>query len=186
MVVADWIALAVIIVAAVLGLLLGFGKLLKFFTSGVFGFIISFVVVYFFLGVVSSWGFVQAIMAKQHAAMVGANNGFLNFLMKIGIEKILLAIEMFVVVQVIRLIIVLIIKGVVEIKSRPMRVINKLLGMLFMLGVVIIPTLIVFQIVAWAGGTPAVEFSNWLKGGFRLDWVFQHNPLRQLFEYKLG
>ncbi len=185
MVSADWLAIGVVLIASALGLLLGFGKCLKFFTGGIVGFIISIVVVYFFLGVVSSWGFVQDLMLKLHTLMVDADNGFVDFLIKIGIEKIILAVLMFIVVQIARIIIVLIIKGVVETDNKPMRVINKVLGWLFMLGVVIMLTLIVFQIVAWVGGNSSVRFENWLSGVFKLDWVYRHNPLNSLFA-KIG
>ena len=185
MVTADWIVLGAIIVSAVLGLLFGFGKLLKFFTGGIAGFIISFVVVYFFLGVVSGWGFVRDLMLKLHTSMVNANNGFVDFLIKIGIEKIILAIIMFIVVQIARIAIVLTIKGILEIKSKPMIVINKLLGMIFALAVSTMLMLIVFQIVAWVGGSSAENFRNSLKGAFHLHWLFEHNPLNALFA-KIG
>ena len=54
-----------------------------------------------------------------------------------------------------------------------------------MLGVVIMLTLIVFQIVAWVGGNSSVRFENWLSGVFKLDWVYRHNPLNSLFA-KIG
>ena len=181
MVTADWIALGVIVVAALLGLLLGFGKCLKFFTGGIIGFVISLVVVYFFLGVVSGWPFVRDLMAKLHEVMENANNVFVDFLIKIGIEKIILAIAMFIIVQIARIILVAIVKSVAETKNVVMRSINKFFGMVFMLAVVVMITLIVFQIVAWVGGESAESFCNSLKGAFRLEWVFEHNPLNWLF-----
>ena len=177
----DWIALGIIVVAALIGLILGFGKCLKFFTGGIIGFIISLVVLNFFLGIVSSWPFVQDLMAKLHETMVNANNGFVDFLIKIGIEKIILAIAMFIVVQIARIIIVAIVKNVVETRNVVMRSINKFFGMVFMLAVVVMITLIVFQIVAWVGGDSAESFYNYLTGAFRLEWVFKNNPLNWLF-----
>lgn len=182
MVTADWIALGVLVVAALIGLLLGFGKCLKFFTGGIIGFFISLVVVYFFLGVVSGWGFVRDLMSKLHEAMVNADNGFVDFLLKIGIEKIILAIAMFIIVQIARIIIVAIIKGIVETNNVVMRAINKFFGMVLMLAVGVMVTLILFQIVAWVGGSSAESLRNYLTGAFRLEWVFDHNPLNWLFK----
>ena len=65
----DWIVLAVLAASAVLGMLFGFGKLLKFFTGGIVGFIISIFVVYFFTGIVSGWGFVKELMERLHTVM---------------------------------------------------------------------------------------------------------------------
>ncbi len=189
MVLADWIAILVFLGAGVLGALFGFGKLLKFFTKGIVGFFISFVVVYFFLGVVSSWPFVQDLMLKMHTLMVNADNAFVNFLIKIGIEKIILAIIMFIVVQLIRILIVSLIKGFVEIDKAPIKVINKVLGTVLMIAVAIMVCLIVFQIVAWVGGESAINFSeNMLAGGKGkgvLYWLYNNNPLNALFA-KIG
>lgn len=178
----DWIALGIIVVAALIGLILGFGKCLKFFTSGIIGFVISLVVVYFFLGIVSSWPFVQDLMAKLHVTMESADNGFVDFLLKIGIEKIILAIALFIVVQLLRIIVVSLIKNIVEMDNVVMRTINKFFGMVFMLAIVIMLALIVFQIVAWVGGNSAETFRTKLTGAFHLEWVFDNNPLNWLFK----
>ena len=131
----DWIAVGVIGVSLLIGLLLGFGKLLKIFTGGIVGIIISIVVTYFCLGIVSSWGFVQDIMAKLIGAMQNANNGIVDFLIKIGIEKIILAVGLFIIIQVIRIILVSIIKSIVEIDNVVFKVINKFFGVIFMVGI---------------------------------------------------
>jgi len=102
--------------------------------------------------------------------------------LKIGIEKIILAIAMFKIVQIARIIIVAIIKGIVETNNVVMRAINKFFGMVLMLAVVVMVTLILFQIVAWVGGSSAESLRNYLTGAFRLEWVFDHNPLNWLFK----
>ena len=181
----DWIVLAVLAASAVLGMLFGFGKLLKFFTGGIVGFIISIFVVYFFTGIVSGWGFVKELMERLHTVMEEADNGFVDFLMDIGIEKIILYAAIFIVAQIIRIIIVNIIKGIVEIDNPLMKAINKFFGLVFMLAAVCALTLIVFQIVHAIGGETAENFRQNITGTFRLEWVYDNNPLNALFE-KLG
>ncbi len=148
----DWIAVGVIGVSLLIGLLLGFGKLLKIFTGGIVGIIISIVVTYFCLGIVSSWGFVQDIMAKLIGAMQNANNGIVDFLIKIGIEKIILAVGLFIIIQVIRIILVSIIKSIVEIDNVVFKVINKFFGVIFMVGISCMVALIVFHVIQLIGG----------------------------------
>ena len=46
MILADWIAIAVVAAFILIGALVGFGKGLKFFTGGIFGIIISILVCY--------------------------------------------------------------------------------------------------------------------------------------------
>lgn len=181
----DWIVLAVLAASAVLGMLFGFGKLLKFFTGGIVGFIISIFVVYFFTGIVSGWGFVKELMERLHTVMEEADNGFVDFLMDIGIEKIILYVALFIIAQIIRIIIVNIIKGIVEMNNPVMKVINKFFGLVFLIAVVCCLTLIVFQIVHAIGGETAENFRQSITGTFRLEWVFDNNPLNALFE-KLG
>lgn len=182
MITADWIALGIVVVAAALGLLLGFGKCLKAFTGGIVGFIISLVVVYFLFGVVGNWQFVKDLLAKLHETMENANNGFLDFLMKIGIEKIILAVATFIVVQLARILLVSLIKRIVEIDNRVMRLINKFLGMVFMLAIVTMVTLLVFHFVSWIGGSTAQSLKDYLTGSvFRLDRVYGNNPLNWVF-----
>ncbi|MCI8369215.1 MAG: hypothetical protein HFJ81_06265 [Clostridia bacterium] len=179
----DWIAVGVMGVSLLIGLLLGFGKLLKIFTGGIVGIIISIVVTYFCLGIVSSWGFVQDIMAKLIGAMQNANNGIVDFLIKIGIEKIILAVGLFIIIQVIRIILVSIIKSIVEIDNVVFKVINKFFGVIFMVGISCMVALIVFHIIQLIGGGTLESVRSGMEGStFKIDWVFDHNPLQYIIQ----
>lgn len=181
MVVIDWVAIIVVLASLVLGSLFGFGKLLKFFTGGIVGIIISIVVTYFFIGVVASWGFVQDIMAKLVGAMQNANNGFVNFLLKIGLEKIILGIIMFVVIQILRILLVNLVKGILEIENPVLKVINRLGGVILMLAVAAMLMLLVFHFVDLIGSGTEQSFRQAIEGSvFKLDWVFEHNPLQYI------
>lgn len=178
----DWIAIGVILLTVLLGALFGFGKILKFFTSGIFGIIISIVVTYFCIGVVASWGFVQEIMGKLITAMQNANNGFVNFLINIGIERIILGIILFIVIQILRIIIVKIIKGIVEINNIVFKIINRVAGVILLAAIVCMIGLLVFHVVDLIGGTTEENFRQSLVGVFKLDWVFDNNPLKYIIE----
>ena len=62
MVPADYIALAALVVSVVLGVGFGFGKGLKFFTSGIFGVSISIFVCYLIFGFVLDWDVVGNLL----------------------------------------------------------------------------------------------------------------------------
>ena len=176
----DWLALGIILLSALIGLMLGFGKLLKWFTGGIVGIAISVVVTYFLIGIVASWPFVQALMGKLNSSMSSSSSGFVQFLARISTSKIILGIILFIIVQILRIIIVRIIKGIVEIDNPVIKVINRIGGMLFMLAVIVMLTLIVFQIVFWIGGDTASNFRNYLTGGLKLNVLFDKNPLRYI------
>ncbi len=174
----DWIAIGVVLVSVLFGALFGFGKLLKFFTGGIIGIVISVVVTYFCFGVVSSWTFVRDLMAKLIEAMQNANNSIVDFLIKIGIEKIILAVGIFIVVQIIRIIIVSIIKSIVEIDNPGVKVVNRLFGIIFMLAFTCMICLLVFHVIQLVGGETLTNVRTSINGSlFKIDWVFDHNPL---------
>lgn len=178
----DWIFIGIAVVSLLLGALLGFGKLLKIFTSGIIGVLISIVVTYFLLGIVASWVFVQDLLAKLLGVIQNGNNGFTDFLIKIGIEKIILAVGIFIVVQILRVIIVHIIKSIVEIDNKVVKVINRVGGAIFALAIAVALTLIVFHIVKWVGGESAENFRNGLEGLFHMHLVYDYNPLGSIVD----
>lgn len=175
MLLADWIMLGVIAVVIILGLVAGFSGGLKFFTGGIFGIIISVIVTYFLLGVVNSWGFVNDLMDKLNGAM-GLGEGISN-----AIDQIIIAVVLFIVVQILRIIIVKILAGLFEINNVFFKVINRILGIAVMSAVAVIVGLLVFQIIYWVGGNTASSVTSALDGSvFGLDWLYANNPLRSL------
>jgi hypothetical protein len=179
---ADWVALCIVAVAALLGIILGFGKTLKIFTSGIFGIIISIIVCYFLYGIIINWPFTQDLMAKITDALANADNGFCDFLIKIRMDIIAICVGMFIIVQLLRIIIVAIIKNISETSNKVIRTINRILGMLLMIAIVVMLALIVFQIIAWVGGDSYQRFLDNLSGSvFKLDAVFLNNPLIKMF-----
>jgi hypothetical protein len=182
MLTADWITLGVAVVVAILGLILGFGKTLKIFTSGIFGVIISVVVCYFLYGIVINWAFTQDLMAKIVEGLQNANNGFCDFLIKIRMDIIAICVGMFIIVQIVRVIIVAIIKNISESNNGFVITVNKILGLVLMLAIAAMLALIAFQIISWVGGSTATDFAEKLQGStFKLDEVFLNNPLNKMF-----
>jgi hypothetical protein len=183
MVLADWIILGILLVCVLIGAIVGFGGVLKFFTSGIFGIIISIIVCYFFYGLVYNLQLTQDLLAKFILVLQNADNFFCNLLIKIHIEIVVLVLAMFIIVQILRKIIVSILKHVFEINNGFVRFINKLFGIFLMVALAAMFALIAFQIVSWIGGNTAADFAAKLDGSFlKLDVVFANNPLVKMFE----
>ncbi|HBF86952.1 MAG TPA: hypothetical protein DDW54_04655 [Clostridiales bacterium] len=178
MITADYVALGVIVVSLLLGMILGFGRGLKFFTSGIFGHIIATIVCYFLFAIVYNFAFVQALLNKFIEFLHSKENGFLEFLITIRIDLIALSVVLFGLVEIARLIIVAIVRGILEIDNPVMKVINKLLGMALFLAAAVVITLIIFQIISWVGGDIAANFRAKLDGSVvKVDYIFDNNPL---------
>ena len=177
MIVMDYIFIGVGILFAIIGLLLGFGKQLKILTSGIFGIIISIVVCYFIFGFVLNLGFVQTLLESFREKVAASDNGFMRFLLTIRIDVIALAIVLFLIVQIVRIIIVAIIKGVMEANNPVLKVINRTLGLLLGVAVFLALMLIVMQIIYLSQGTDGEIYAKLEGSFFRLDRIYLNNPL---------
>ena len=112
MILADWIILALLLIFALLGMLLGFGKGLKIFTGGIFGVAISIFVCYAVGGLIINIGFIQSALMNMRSAIAAKDNGFCDFLLTIHIDIIVYYVALFIIVQILRIIIVIIIASI--------------------------------------------------------------------------
>ncbi len=180
-IIADYVAIGAVLLFALIGLIAGFGKGLKFFTSGIFGVIISVVVCFILFNIVGSLEIVQNLLQRltDFLATQGTWGEILN---KIYIDKIVLALVLFIVCQIVRAIIVAILKSIIEINNIVFKFFNKVLGMLLFLVILAFLVLLVFFVVNWIGETTAENFAALLEGSvFKLDLLFENNPLNDFF-----
>ena len=173
MVLADFIAIGIVLVCIVLGALIGFGSGLKFFTSGIFGIIIGVVICALVGTVFLEVGFVKDLLDKLAACWA-----HIDFLTKMRLDVVIYYVILFVVVQILRIIIVLIIKRVSESKNTFIRVINRTLGAAMFLALGVLITFLALKIIGWVGGDTAMNLHTAMTGSlFRLDLLFEKlNP----------
>ena len=170
MILADWIALAMVVVFLALGALIGFGKGLKFFTSGIFGIVISVLICALIGTVFLDVGFVGDLLGK-----LAENWAHIEFLKTIHLEVITYYVIMFVIVQIARIIVVVVIKQILESENILMKIVNKSLGAVFFLGLGFLIVMLIVKIIGWVGGDTAMNLYNGLAGSvFRLDVVFEY------------
>ncbi|MDE6598249.1 MAG: hypothetical protein K2K60_06390 [Clostridia bacterium] len=183
MIIADWVALALVLVVGVVGALVGFGRGLEVLTSGIVGILISIFICYSLGGLIMDLGFVKELMNKFVIALANKHNGFCNFLIKIHIEVVVFYIVLLIVVQLARWLLTKLVRAILEINNIVFKVFNKILGVILFLAVFILIVLFVFQIIAWIGGSTAYNFALKLNGSkFGIDKLFLNNPLMSLKE----
>jgi len=179
--IADWVALGIVVVFAIIGLIAGFGKGLKFLTSGIFGVIITLSVTVLLYGYVVEIPIVQEWLGLAIEWLEGLKNPIVDFLLSINLDTILVYAVLYLVLWLVKLIAVAILKKIVEIDNGFFRVINKLLGLILFVGFIALIALIVFAVASTVGGSFADFFVG--EGGclvgslFKLDWVYQNNPM---------
>lgn len=183
MILADWIALGLIALFALLGMLFGFGKGLKFFTGGIFGIVISIVVCYALGGIIYNFGFVQDGLNSMRVALAENGSGFCKFLYNIHIDIVVYYVALFIAVTIIRIIIVRVIKSIVEIENVVLIILNKAFGVILFVGVMFMLVLLVFWIISLIGGNTEADFLLKLSGSkLKIDWLFENNPFMTIIK----
>ena len=167
----DAATLIVAIVLAGLGLAVGFGRTLKFFTRGIFGFIISVFVCATF------GGMIQGIPAVQNW-LTSLNQSMGGFLQTIHLETIVFYVVFFLVVQVVRILAVKLIAGLFSADILPVRIVNRLLGMVLMVAAVFLLLLLVFAVFRVLQDISFVQnILDSLNGTF-LGKIYENNPVK--------
>ncbi len=183
MITADWISLAVIAAFALLGVLVGFGKGLRFFTKGIFGIIISVFLCFCFGGMIMSLGFVQSLLAKISSLWVGKENFWCELLAKIKAETVIFYLILFAVAQIVRLLITKFIQSFFEMDNKPMKIINKVFGALLFVAMLFLLGLFALYVISWVGGSTAQQVDTYLSGSNFLGAMYRNNPVAGLWEY---
>ena len=177
MILADIIIIVLLVIFCLFGMLFGFGKGLKFFTSGFIGLIISIFVCYALGGLIYKLSFVQDILNSLRGALEKKGNGICNFLLKIQIDIIVYYVALFIAVTIIRIITVKIIQSIVEIENLGLIIINKAFGIVLFVGVLLFLVLLVFWVISLIGGGTAESFTQTLaRSKIGLDKLYANNP----------
>ena len=187
MLMVDWIALALIVVFAAIGALVGFGKGLKFLTGGIFGIIISVVLCYIFGSMILGIPFVNDLLTKLADAIGGWSI----------IVTVIYYVVLFILFTLIRILIVKIIRKVTEADVLVMKIINKIFGAVLMAAFGILLGLLALQIIYWVqGGVDGAIYNEWMsfvaEGAAEGDphtpstiigALYTQNPLAALADY---
>ena len=175
----DWWTIGLVLVSILIGALAGFGRGLRWISKGIIGIILSIFFCYTFGGLILGIPFVTALVQK-FASLWDKSGAFYDILKAIHLEIILYYIILFIIAQLIRKFVVKLISKAFEWNNRVMKVINRTLGAVLFLGIMILIVLFVFQIVNWVGGETAANFEESLRGVFRIDRLFVDNPMNSL------
>lgn len=183
MITADIVVLSSFGISALFGLVLGFGKGLKLFTSGIFGMAISLLLCYCFGGMILNLSFVQELLKDFSSLWMGKEGAFYAFLENSRMELVLYYIVLFLMLQAMRVLLVKLIRGFMETDVLLMKVINRTLGLLLFVLIFFFVLLLVFQIISWIGHDTETKFLTEISGSrFHLDDIYHNNPLNGLMK----
>lgn len=176
----DWIFLGALLIVAILGSLLGFGKVFSLFVfNKLVRILVSIFVCYTFGGMILSIPFINQLLID-----LAANWAHVEFLTKIHLEIIIYYIVLFIIIMLIILILSKIIRGVSESKFLPIRVLNKTFGAILFVAFAMALMLLAFHIISWIGGETAKNFLSSLQTDANaiVRPLYENNPMTQWVE----
>ncbi|MBO7345162.1 MAG: hypothetical protein J6U92_04410 [Clostridia bacterium] len=181
--VADLIAIGTILIVALIGAGLGFGRFLSFLSRGIVGKVLSIVVCYFIFGIVLDWPIVKNLLTAFVEFMQSKDNFFCNILLNIRIDLIAFAVVLFFAVQLLKKIFTALVRWLFEIDFFAIRIVNKIFGVILAVLTLIIATLLIFQLLSFSGAGTIEKITSCLSGSaFGLDKLFIENPLLSIIE----
>ena len=168
----------VAVLFAGLGLAVGFARTLRFFTKGIFGFILSIFVCVTFGGMIAGIPGVDALIDKINNALTDA----WSFLGKIHLETVIYYVLLFFAVQIVRILIVKFLGGIFSANNTAVRTVNRILGMILMVAAVFLLLLLFFGVLKIFESTQFVQdFLAKIDGSF-LGTLYDINPVRFVTE----
>lgn len=181
MLMVDYIALAILVVFAAIGALVGFGKGLKFLTGGIFGIIISVVLCYIFGSMILGIPFVNDLLTKLAESIGGWSIAV----------TVIYYIVLFVIFTLLRILIVKIVRKVAEADVLVMKIINRILGAVLLAAFGILLGLLALQIIYWVQVSEAglgEIYTNWMMSesgepSAIVGALYLKNPLSALADY---
>jgi len=169
----DIITLVVGVALMILGYLRGFGKSLKTFTGGVFGIIISVFVCVAFGGMILGTNLVSGWVSQLNEILTAK----WDFLGKVQMAVIIYYVAMFVVVQIIRIIIVKLVCGIFEADNKVMKIINRVLGTVFVPAITFVFLLLVLAVIKLFDGSEATGGLMEKIAGSFIAKLYEINPI---------
>lgn len=169
----DIISLAVLILIAIIGYALGFGKSLKMVTGGIVGFIISLFVCVAFGGYFQGLAPIADFITKINEI----TTGYWEFLKYLKLGYVAFYLILFAVVQIARGIVVKTIAKIGDSNNKAVKIINKILGaalcVAFFSGVV----LLAFAGMKFIEDTSFVQSILEKLNGSYLTVIYENNPI---------
>lgn len=171
----DWIFLGALLLVALFGSLLGFGKVFGLFVlNKVIRIILAVFVCYTFGGMILSIPFVNQMLVD-----LAANWSHIEFLTKIHLEIIIYYAALFLITIIIILILSKIINAASETQVLPIKILNKVFGAILFSLLCLAAMLLVFQVISWIGGETSKNFLIMLQTDANaiLRPLYENNPI---------
>jgi hypothetical protein len=180
----DTICIISILVSAIVGAIIGLGGTLKLVVGNLPGKIFSGIITYFLFGAVLSIPFVQDLMVKLVDRVVGKGGWLGKIFLALRLDLVTIVVALYFLILFLLKIVADLLAVSLEADTPAMQWVNRVGGAVFNIASVFVVVLIVFQLTNWVSGMGEGSFYvEYVQGSFfKLDALYQHNPLNSIIE----
>ena len=178
MIIADFVAISIVVVAGFIGYKVGVGRVLQKITGGLVGKIISVVVCYFIYGLVLELPFVKDLLDRFVQWVASSNSSIVRLLLYVRIDMIAYFLALYIVVQLMRKMVIALIGKILSLAP----LVDKTLGVTLNLAFAVAVALIVMQLSFWIFGADGGLYGVLDGSLFGLDKLYLNNPLNSIIE----
>ena len=173
--------IGIYILAVVVGLFFGFGKVLEVVAKGLVGKIVAVFITYTIFGLVLELSFVQSALLTL-TTFLGEKGAIGKVLLATRIELVVLAVVLYFAVRFVLKLMVELVSAIMSADNKIMIFINKTLGVALSLAFVTIIVLLVFQILFLTTGTSGAVYQALSQTFLKLDKLYVNNPLNAIVD----
>jgi hypothetical protein len=178
----DRFFIILMLASALLGVILGFGRVLKALTNHLPGKIAAVVFTYFIYGTVLNLGFVNSLLTSFVTMIASLDNFISKVLLIIRIDMIVFAVALFLLVRIAQKLAVSLVAKIMQAKNPVSVLVNRVGGAALSAACMFIVFLIILQFSAWTSGYDGAMYEALQGSRFGLDKLFLNNPLNAITE----
>jgi len=179
----DYIVIGLVVLSIVLGMVFGLSKRIRKSPFGLVSIILTIITSFAILSFVISISQVNELLKTITSSMLLKDNWFLTFLVKIRFEIILLIILVSILVLVLKYFVCKKIADILEYDNKISLVLNKILGVVYMVAVFGFLFLITIEIIYLSSGTDGWAYNAFKGSLLKIDYLYENNPIVSLFKY---
>ena len=179
----DYIVLGILLISIILGLIFGLSKRIRRSPFGIVSILFALATTYTIVCMLLAIPQFKNFLDEMNIKMLEANNPFLDFLVNIRINLIALIIIVLIIVLLVKHFVFNRIADLLELDNKLSKVLNKVFGVIYSVIFSMAIILVAFQIVFLINGTSGVLYDNIQGSLFKLDYIYENNPIVNVFRY---
>ncbi len=179
----DYIVLGILILSILIGLIFGLSKRIRKSSFGIVSILFALITTYSIVCVLLTIPQITNLLDSINVRMLEVGNPFLDFLVSIKINLIVLMFVILIIVLLVKHFIVNRISDLLELDNKFSKILNRVLGVIYSVLFSAVIVLIVFQIVFLVKGTSGALYDNIQGSVFKMDYVYENNPIVNVFRY---